>query len=153
MEPILDDLVDRFERGRLTRRQLVHALGVVLAAAGGEAIAAAQGAGLRGTGIDHVSVLVSDLPRSAAFYQNVFGMVPLSEDKPNRIFRLGLKRTLVSLRQDPPSGMVDHFAITVDNFNKEAVTQVLKSHGLTPQENIQFGFHIKDPDGVNVQIV
>ena len=49
--------------------------------------------------------------------------------------------------------MVDHFAITVDNFNKEAVTQVLKSHGLTPQENIQFGFHIKDPDGVNVQIV
>ena len=153
MESMLDDLVDRFARGRLTRRQLVHALGVIVAAAGSQAGASAQGSGLHGTGIDHVSVLVSDLPRSAAFYQNLFGMVPLSEDKPNRILRLGVKRTLVSLRQDPPAGSVDHFAIAVDHFNKEAVTEVLKSRGLTPQENIQFGFHVKDPDGVNVQIV
>jgi hypothetical protein len=64
-----------------------------------------------------------------------------------------LKRALVSLRQEPPAGVVDHFAITVENFNREAVTEALKPHGLTPQENVQFGFHIKDPDGVNVQIV
>ena len=49
--------------------------------------------------------------------------------------------------------MIDHFAITVENFNRETVTQRLASHGLTPQQNVQFGFHIKDPDGVVVQIV
>jgi len=24
--------------------------------------------------------------------------------------------------------------------------------GITPRDNIEFGFHIKDPDGANVQI-
>ena len=153
MERILDDLVDRFEHGHLTRREFVHALGAIVAVPGSGSAAVAQGLVIRGTGIDHVSLLVSDLQRSAAFYQRVFGMTPVSEDKPNKIFHLGLKRALVSLRQEPPAGVVDHFAITVENFNREAVTEALKPHGLTPQENVQFGFHIKDPDGVNVQIV
>jgi hypothetical protein len=41
----------------------------------------------------------------------------------------------------------------VENFNRAAVTEVLKQHGLTPQENLEFGFHVKDPDKMNVQIV
>jgi catechol 2,3-dioxygenase-like lactoylglutathione lyase family enzyme len=116
-------------------------------------VEAAQTGGLRGTGVDHVSILVTDLQRSAAFYQSIFGMMPIREDKPNQILRLGMKRTIVSLRHEGPSGIVDHFAISVENFNRDAVTQQLSSHGLTPQNNVQFGFHIKDPDGVVVQIV
>jgi catechol 2,3-dioxygenase-like lactoylglutathione lyase family enzyme len=100
-----------------------------------------------------VSVLVTDLQRSAAFYQRVFGMTQVSEDKPNQILRLGTQRTIVSLRHEGPSGVVDHFAIKVDNFDRDRVTDQLKPHGLTPQNNIQFGFHIKDPDGAVVQIV
>ena len=100
-----------------------------------------------------VSILANDLQRSASFYQSVFGMTPVSEDKPNQSLRLGMKRTIVSLRHEGPSGVVDHFAISVENFNREAVTQQLKQHGLTPQQNVQFGFHIKDPDGAVVQIV
>ncbi len=152
MQAVLADLVDRFERGGLTRRQLIQALTMAIAgqAAGADA---AQPAALRGTGIDHVSILVADLPRSAAFYQSLFGMTPLSEDKPNQILRLGMKRTIVSLRHEGPAGVVDHFAIAVENFNRDAVTETLKAHGLTPQQNVQFGFHVKDPDGVVVQIV
>ena len=104
-------------------------------------------------GIDHVSILVDDLQRSAAFYQRVFGIAPLSEDKPNQILRLGAKQTIVSLRHEPPAGVVDHFAIKVENFNREAVTRQLGALALTPQQNVEFGFHIKDPDGVVVQIV
>jgi catechol 2,3-dioxygenase-like lactoylglutathione lyase family enzyme len=100
-----------------------------------------------------VSVLVSDLQRSASFYQSVFGMTPVSEDKPNQILRLGMKKTIVSLRHEGPAGVVDHFAISVEDFNRETVTQRLATHGLTPQQNVQFGFYIKDPDGVVVQIV
>jgi catechol 2,3-dioxygenase-like lactoylglutathione lyase family enzyme len=152
MEHIINDLVSRFERGRLTRRQLVKALSLA-AAAGSGALEAAQPGAIRGMGIDHVSILVSDLQHSATFYQSVFGLTPVSEDKANRILRLGLKRTIVSLRQEPPPGVVDHFAIAVESFDRGRVTKELGQHGLTPQENIQFGFHIKDPDGVNVQIV
>jgi catechol 2,3-dioxygenase-like lactoylglutathione lyase family enzyme len=152
MDAIISDLVTRFERGGLTRRQLIQGLSA-LVAAGQVRPAQAQPAGLRATGIDHVSVLVNDMQRSADFYQKVFGLTALSEDKPNKILRLGVKRAIVSLRQEPPAGLVDHFAIGVENFNRAAVTEVLKQHGLTPQENLEFGFHVKDPDKMNVQIV
>ena len=151
MEPIVADLVSRFERGVLTRRQLIQAVSMLVAAT--PAAAAPQASALKGTGIDHVSVLVTDLQHSAEFYQRVFGMTVQSEDKPNQILRLGGQRTIVSLRHEGPAGVVDHFAIKVDNFDRDRVTEQLKPHGLVPQNNIQFGFHIKDPDGVVVQIV
>jgi len=151
METMITDLVNRYEGGGLSRRQLIQGLSLMMA--GAASPAGAQPAGLRGTGIDHVSILVNDLQRSAAFYQSVFGMTALSEDKPNQILRLGAGRTIVSLRHEPPAGVVDHFAISVENFNRDTVTQRLAGHGLTPQQNVQFGFYIKDPDGVVVQIV
>ena len=153
MDPIITELVDRFARGGITRRELIQGLSALVAMGGAASPAAAQASALHGTGIDHVSVLVSDMARSAAFYQSIFGLNTVSEDKPNKILRLGLKRAVVSLRQEPPAGTVDHFAITVENFNRERVTAELKPRGITTQENLEFGFHIKDPDGVNVQIV
>ncbi len=48
---------------------------------------------------------------------------------------------------------MDHFGIGIENFNKAAVTQVLRQRGLNPQENWQYGFYVKDPDGVNVQFL
>ena len=154
MDAIVTELVNRFERGRLSRRELIQGLSALLAAAP----AAAQSAGLQATGINHTSVLVTDLQRSADFYGRVFALKPVSEDKPNKILRLGtggsgVGSTLVSLRQQNPPGTIDHFAISVQGFNRDAVTQVLKQHGLTPADNVEFGFHVKDPDGAVVQIV
>ena len=155
METLIAELVHRFERRALTRRELIQGLSALIAVSASPAAAqtATQAASLKGTGVDHVSVLVSDMSRSAAFYQSVFGLAPVSEDKEHRILRLGGKRTVVSLRQEAPAGTVDHFAIAVDGFNRATVTETLKPHGLTPQENIEYGFYINDPDGVHVQIV
>lgn len=152
MDPRIASLVEQYDRGGLSRRELIKGLSLLVA--GGATAAQAQPASLKGTRIDHVSVLVSDMPRSAAFYQNVFGLTALSEDKPNQILRLGRDRTIVSLRHEPPMvGVVDHFAIAVEGFNRQAVTEQLKQHGLTPQENVQYGFYVKDPDGAVVQVV
>jgi catechol 2,3-dioxygenase-like lactoylglutathione lyase family enzyme len=68
-------------------------------------------------------VLVSDMQRSIDFYNRVFGLRVLNEDRPNRIARLGTTSALVSLRMEPPPGLVDHFAIGVEGFNREAVTR------------------------------
>lgn len=150
MDQLISDLVTRFERGRLTRRQLIQALTAV-AAAGASTTASA--ASLKSGSINHTSVLVSDMARSIEFYNRVFGLTVLNEDKPNKISRLGINgKVLVSLRVEPPAGLIDHFAIGVEGFNREAVTKELQSMGLTPRENLEFGFHIKDPDGANVQI-
>jgi len=158
VDSIIADLVNQFERGGLTRRELIAGLAALVAAGSAAPTAVAQSGGLKATGIDHTSVLVTDLARSAEFYQRVFGLRPVSEDKANRILRLGtdgtgVDSTIVSLRQQTPPGLIDHFAISVEGFNREAVTKVLKQHGLTPAQNIEFGFHVKDPDGAVVQIV
>jgi catechol 2,3-dioxygenase-like lactoylglutathione lyase family enzyme len=145
---LISDLVTRFEHGRLTRRQLIQALTAVAAAS-----TTASAASLEAGSINHTSVLVSDMARSIEFYNRVFGLTVLNEDKPNKISRLGINgKVLVSLRVEPPAGLIDHFAIGVEGFNREAVTKELQSMGLTPRENLEFGFHVKDPDGANVQI-
>jgi catechol 2,3-dioxygenase-like lactoylglutathione lyase family enzyme len=160
MDAIITELVSRFEHGGLTRRQLIQGLSALVAAGVTAQPSVAQSVGLKATVIDHTSVLVSDLQRSADFYRRIFDLTPVSEDKANRILRLGagstgagVGRTIVSLRQQNPPGLIDHFAISVEQFNRDAVTQVLKQHGLVPDQNIEFGFHIKDPDGAVVQIV
>jgi catechol 2,3-dioxygenase-like lactoylglutathione lyase family enzyme len=153
MEAIISNLLDRFEKGALTRRGLIQGLTMLTAAGGAASMAPAQEAGLKGVKIDHISIQVTDLPRAVAFYEKVFGLTVLGEDKPNEISRLGAGKIIVSLHHKNPTGIVDHFAIGVENFNKERVTQQLKAFGITPEENLDAGFHIKDPEGMNVQIM
>src|SRR5262245_9665646 len=108
---------------------------------------------LKAGSINHTSVLVSDMTRSIDFYNRVFGLSVVNEDKPNRISRLGVgRKVLVSLRVEPPAGTIDHFAIGVEGFNKDAVTRTLQGMGLTPKENIEYGFYVDDLDGAHVQI-
>jgi catechol 2,3-dioxygenase-like lactoylglutathione lyase family enzyme len=148
VEQTISDLVARFERGRLTRRELIQALAAVAAAS-----TTASAASLKAGSINHTSVLVSDMARSIEFYNRVFGLSVQNEDKANKISRLGIAgKVLVSLRVEPPAGLIDHFAIGVEGFNRDAVTKELQGMGLTPRENLEFGFHVKDPDGANVQI-
>jgi catechol 2,3-dioxygenase-like lactoylglutathione lyase family enzyme len=158
MDAIITGMVSRFERGGLSRRQLIQGLSALVAAGGTSQTAFGQPSRLQATGINHTSVLVTDLQRSADFYRRVFGLTTVSEDKPNRILRLGaggtgVGSTLVSLRQQNPPGLIDHFAISVEGFSRDAATQILKQHGLSPDNNIEFGFHVKDPDGAVVQVV
>ena len=89
MDANVTGLVDRFENGRLTRRELIEMLTALIAVAGTSAGASAQTPGLQATAVTHTSVLVTDLQRSADFYLRVFGLKPVSEDKANRILRLG----------------------------------------------------------------
>jgi len=153
MEAMIASLVNRFEKGALSRRELIQGLAMLTAASGAASDAHAQDVGIKAARIDHVSIQVSDLPRAVAFYQKMFGLAVVSEDKPNEIVRLGVGKVLVSLHHKSPTGLVDHFAIGVENFNKEAMTRALKERGATPEENLDAGFHIKDPEGMNVQVV
>jgi catechol 2,3-dioxygenase-like lactoylglutathione lyase family enzyme len=155
MKPVISDLVDRYERGGLSRRELIQGLSLLVAAAALPAVAAdAAPTPMTPTGIDHVSVRVRDLTRSAAFYASLFGLKPLSEDKPHNILRLGAdKKVIVSLRQDLPHGQIDHFGVGVKNFDKATVTRDLEKRGLKPQEDWEYGFHVRDPDGVPVQFM
>ena len=156
MEVMISKLLNRFERGALTRRELIQGLTMLTAASATASTAQGQDVGIKVTKIDHVSIQVSDLPRSIAFYQKMFGLTVVSEDKPNEIVRLGVLgvgKTLVSLHHKNPTGLVDHFAIGIEKFNKDLVTRELKERGANPEEGLDAGFHIKDPEGILVQVV
>jgi catechol 2,3-dioxygenase-like lactoylglutathione lyase family enzyme len=153
MEAVISDLVSRFENGTLSRRGLIQGLAMLAAAGGAASAVQAQESALKGTRIDHISIQVSDLPRAIAFYQKVFGLKVLGEDKPNEISRLGADKIIVSLHHKSPYAIVDHIAISVENFSRDRVTAQLKALGITPEENLDAGFHIKDPEGMNVQIM
>jgi hypothetical protein len=83
----------------------------------------------------------------------VFGWKIVNENKPNELTLLGNTTPIVSLHHKPPFAISDHFAIAVENFDQPAVTAKLQAMGITPAENFDYGFHIKDPEGMNVQIV
>ena len=153
MDAIISNLLNRYDKGALTRRDLIQGLAMLTAAGGTATVAQAQDTGIKAAKIDHVSIQVTDLPRAIAFYQKMFGLTVVSEDKPNEIVRLGVGKALVSLHHKSPTGLVDHFAIGVEKFNKETVTQQLKARGANPEDNLDAGFHIKDPEGISVQIV
>ena len=64
MEAMISNLLSRFEKGALSRRELIQGLAMLAAASGAASGALAQDAGIKAAKIDHVSIQVSDLPRS-----------------------------------------------------------------------------------------
>jgi len=83
-----------------------------------------------------INLIVGDLERSKAFYQDVFGLLPLNEEDDFALFRL--KDTFVALRHDPahqapPAEVlalaqkgVGQFAIVVEDV--DAVAAELEEH-------------------------
>ena len=64
MESIISNLLARFEKGSLNRRELVR--GLAMLAASGTAAAAQEEIDFKSADIDHVSIHIADLQRSVA---------------------------------------------------------------------------------------
>jgi hypothetical protein len=149
MEHEISTLIGRYEKGSLSRRELVGAL-AMLAAAGGSASAAP--AGFESAGINHVSITVSNLNRSVEFYRRVFALPVIPQNGINLV-QLGVgKSQHLSIRQGSPVG-VDHFAIGIERFNKFEVMGDLRTRGAPGRDDPGVGFHVNDPDGVQVQLI
>ncbi|HEV2200286.1 MAG TPA: VOC family protein [Bryobacteraceae bacterium] len=145
MTSTISKLLETYENGKLSRRELVQGLALLTAGAG-----TLSAAGFQASIINHVSVQVSDLQRSTDFYQRVFGC-PVNKREGNNQLMFG--KGFLVLRPGTPAGKVDHLALGVENFNEAAVTADLKARGATPMnEKGGIGYHVMDPDGFPVQI-
>ncbi len=162
-----DRLVREYEAGRLTRRQLIHALGVAAAAAFAPGIAAGQSTrGFHTLSLDHISYQVSDYTRTRDFYADLMGM-KVSDDNGTTQCFLHFDDALLIARnrrprpaepaEAPPKPLVDHIAYKIDNWNTDTVKAELERRGLTPRLDTNGGpnyvsFHVQDPDGFDLQI-
>ena len=149
MEQVISSLIGRYEKGALSRRELVVAL-AAMGIAGGDAFAAP--AGFTGATINHVSITGSNLQRTVDFYSKTFGLARQGQGAANLV-QLKVGNQHLSIRQAAKPGF-DHFAIGIEGFNKDAVIADLKARGANPIDGGDgAGLHVADPDGNFVQVM
>jgi catechol 2,3-dioxygenase-like lactoylglutathione lyase family enzyme len=157
MEKIVDDLLGHFERGRISRRQLVHmlALGMTAATAGSRAAAATAPRGaFNAVAVNHISFGVADYARTRDFYADLLGMEVSGDDGKQCYMKFGKDSFLIPRgRQEPGDGpLVDHICYTIEDWDKRAVEAELRRRGLNPEPDTDESFHVRDPDGYRLQI-
>jgi catechol 2,3-dioxygenase-like lactoylglutathione lyase family enzyme len=157
MEQIIAKLLIDFENGKMNRRQLIQSLAVSAAAAVAATpalgAAPAAGKGFKANNVNHISFGVADYGRARDFYTDLLGMKVTKDDGKQAFLDFGQTRLLVrKTRQPDNKPLVDHMAYTIENWNREAVEAELKHRGLDPRPDTDYSFHIKDPDGYDVQI-
>ena len=162
MDVEIDDLVGKFEARAISRRELVAAVAGLLAAATA-APAAAQTAVptavAQGRTINHVSLAVADVEKSAAFYKALLGLKEVSRPG-NGGINLGLGTSFLGVYKIQPPGRVHHFCLGVDNYDPAAIADKLKAQGLqaridtNPANRTSGGdqLYFNDPDGAIVQL-
>jgi catechol 2,3-dioxygenase-like lactoylglutathione lyase family enzyme len=104
--------------------------------------------------IDHVSVVASHPRRSAEFYRDTFGLNIIGEPAADGAIRLAINgRLRLTVRPGERSGVIDHFSFGIDPFDEGTLMRTFADRGVpTYTEPPAFGFHVKDPDGVPVQL-
>jgi len=156
MENMIAKLLDDFDRGRMTRRQLIKSLGLVAAVAAGTAPTPAEDAkGFRGVAINHISYQVNDYAKTRDFYANLLGMKVVGDTGKQCNLILGDTNTFLIPRNAPAGTTpprIDHIAYTIENWDKNAVQSELQRRGLNPQADTDNSFHVKDPNGFDLQI-
>jgi catechol 2,3-dioxygenase-like lactoylglutathione lyase family enzyme len=159
MRAAIEDLVEQFETERLTRRELVASLlGMVAAAT--PASAQTPGAPVaQGGSLNHVSLPVADVERSAAFYSTLLGLKVVSRPG-NGGINLGLGTSFLGLYKLPDPGRAHHFCIGVDEYDPERIAARLRERGLqatvdrNPANRTSGGdqLYFTDPDNTRVQL-
>jgi len=154
MEHLIAGLLQSFEQGKMTRRQLIQSLALAATAASAASAAptvAADGKGFKAISVNHISYQVADYAKIRDFYADLLGMKVLHDD--GKQCSLSFGDTLIIPRTRPASSpRIDHIAYTIDNWNKDAVESELKRRGLQPRPDTKNSFHVKDPEGFDLQI-
>ena len=157
MEHIISKLLQEYEHGRVTRRQLIRTL--ALAATATSTVGTAEAAPANAVSINHVSMQVADYTKTRDFYVGLFGM-KVSDDDGKTQCRLTFGDNILIPRNasSRPGGKVgvDHIAYTLANWDtdktvKPAVEAELKRRGLNIRVT-EGSFHVQDPDGFEVQM-
>jgi catechol 2,3-dioxygenase-like lactoylglutathione lyase family enzyme len=162
MSSEIDDLLQKFESRALSRREVVAALAGIMASAAAAPLAAQASlptAVAQGRTINHVSLAVTDVEKSAAFYKALLGLKEVSRPG-NGGINLGLSDGFLGLYKLPNPGSVNHFCIGVDDFDPDRMAERLKQQGIqatvdrNPANRTSGGdqLYFTDPDKTRVQL-
>ena len=159
MTDSIDNLLQQYEGGTMTRRELLTALTLLAAA---PARTSAQDSVLKARSFNHLNVRVADVARSEAFYRKIFGLpsvrpvvgTAFALDFPSGGFisLCPLSVATCVVNPDGRPGDIDHFGIGIDDYDAARVEAQLKAAGLTQVRNAGTSVFVADPDGTMLQI-
>jgi len=113
--------------------------------------------GWKTVALDHITFRMADYQKEAAFYVALMGWKLRSDDGKQAVLDIGDWGSAI-FKQVPErrSAIVDNFCFVIEPWNAKVVEAELRKRGLTPvAENDGAGFesfHVKDPDGWDLQI-
>jgi catechol 2,3-dioxygenase-like lactoylglutathione lyase family enzyme len=111
--------------------------------------------GWKTVALDHVAFQMPDYQKEAAFYVALMGWKLRSDDGKQAVLDIGNWGSAIFKQAAGPVA-VDHFCFVIQPWNARKVEAELRTRGLTPvAENDGKGFesfHVKDPDGFDLQI-
>src|SRR5579863_8639385 len=125
MEHIIAGLLQDFENGRMSRRQLIQSLALAGAAASAAAfgtVPVAAATGLKAISVDHISYRVPDYRRTRDFYADLMGMKVTDDTGTQCELRFGDSMITARNPRPPQAGqavdpnfkpVVDHIAYTI----------------------------------------
>ena len=161
MDQQLDRLFDDYDQKKISRRDL---MGLLLAAGAASAVPTTQAQTAVpvaiGRSMNHVSLSVSDVNRSADFYNRVLGMEIISRPG-NGGLNMGLgNESFLGLYEFANPGSMHHMCIGVDDYDADALAEKLQDHGIegrvnrNPANRTSGGdqLYFNDPDGISVQL-
>ncbi len=162
MHNTLERYVSQYERGAISRRELLAGLAALCAAP----LLASSQPGPRPaqpipiSGLDHVALRVTDVPRSVRFYTDHFGARTRSQSASSAFLDIGQNWMAlfgpgaVSTGYPPTDRGVDHIAFhSATHRSLEERFGVLQQHKLDPtsppgSDRVYF----RDPDGIILQL-
>ena len=117
-------------RESITRRAMLLALpGIAFAP---RLLAQHQVAPLTTVGLQQITLAVSNIERSLAFYQELFGVSVQARHERSVLLRLGTGPHFLALTEaGSATPRIDHFGMGVDGFDVDQVLDILEGHGIT----------------------
>jgi catechol 2,3-dioxygenase-like lactoylglutathione lyase family enzyme len=163
MQDTVEHLVTLFENGTLNRQQLIQGLLAAMAPSSMGAHAQADTAPtstFRGRSLNHVTLSVTDVERSQAFYAQLLGGTlscgAITTDKGATVdsATLALPDGFIGLFKLGGEPRVHHFCVGVEHFSIDAAFEKLQSDFPASQPLIYRGeeLYFRDPDGILGQV-
>jgi catechol 2,3-dioxygenase-like lactoylglutathione lyase family enzyme len=151
---IAETLVEEFERGLLSRRQLASrlmGLGAALAVIPATVEARqAEGSTFQATGLDHVALNVRSVPLSRDFYIKHLGLKVLRDGGEDNCFLGSGEGFFLTLFKGERPGL-NHYCYAIKGYDAGQAEEKLKSAGLKPRREGD-RIYFPDLDGIEVQV-
>ena len=154
MRPELtDQIVEQFEQGHLFRRQLASrlmGLGAVRPPCRRRRWGGRSEEHVSATGLNHVALDVTDVPRSRDFYVKHLGLEVIRDGGDDNCFLgSGGHFFLTLFRAEKPG--LNHYCYTITDYNVDQAEETLKDAGLKVRREAG-RIYFDDPDGIEVQV-